>query len=487
MEAAHTKQSTSGQIPKSRSPSVEVGHRSTKHARDLEQLLSRHPSSLDGLKAHLLSGLTAARRLPLVNLSEPYQKVHQLLSQTVLAGEGNSMLIVGPRGTGKTLLVETAIDDLSRAHREDFYVVRLNGLVHTDDKLASKEVWRQLGREMNVEDDITSGKSNYADTLTLLLALLSHEEEGEESGPEQSRTTAKSVIFILDEVDLFASHPRQTLLYNLFDLAQSSPTPLAVLGLTTKVDAVEMLEKRVKSRFGQRYVHLSAPRTYEAFQEICQEGLLFRRSLPPSTPSGSASLSDTPHPGKEAAHAPDAEHMQRLREAWNTYISHHLLAHPILQHHLRSIYATSKTPSTFYTSALLPLLLASPLPTPESFLASNSLSLHPPDSNLHSLLPTLSTLALSLLICAARLEVILSTPLCSFDMAYEEYVSLASKTRLRASAAGQLAATQRVWGKAVAKDEWERLSDVRLMVPVGGAATTTTTYANSEHRASGSA
>jgi hypothetical protein len=35
----------------------------------------------------------------------------------------------------------------------------LNGFIHTDDKLALKEIWRQLGLEMEVEDDL-AGKVN---------------------------------------------------------------------------------------------------------------------------------------------------------------------------------------------------------------------------------------------------------------------------------------------------------------------------------------
>lgn len=85
---------------------------------------------------------------------------------------------------------------------------------------------------------------------------------------------AKSVIFILDEFDLFTSHPRQTLLYNLFDIAQARKAPIAVLGLTTKIDVVERLEKRVKSRFSHRYVHLPLPRNLPAYWEICKQGLL---------------------------------------------------------------------------------------------------------------------------------------------------------------------------------------------------------------------
>jgi origin recognition complex subunit 4 len=34
--------------------------------------------------------------------------------------------------------------------------VRLNGFIHTDDKLALKEIWRQLGREMDIEEEVTS-------------------------------------------------------------------------------------------------------------------------------------------------------------------------------------------------------------------------------------------------------------------------------------------------------------------------------------------
>ncbi len=44
------------------------------------------------------------------------------------------------------------ISNLS-GQRENFHVVRLNGFIHTDDKLALKEIWRQLGREMELEDD----------------------------------------------------------------------------------------------------------------------------------------------------------------------------------------------------------------------------------------------------------------------------------------------------------------------------------------------
>lgn len=52
--------------------------------------------------------------------------------------------------------MENTIAELSSEHRHHFHVVRLNGFIHTDDKLALKDIWRQLGKEMAVEDDLMS-------------------------------------------------------------------------------------------------------------------------------------------------------------------------------------------------------------------------------------------------------------------------------------------------------------------------------------------
>lgn len=166
--------------------------------------------------------------------------------------------------------MEAVLDELSEEHRHNFHIVKLNGFIHTDDKLALRDIWRQLGREMDVEDELTAKTSSFADTLASLLALLSHPTE---ISDVDDGSTAKSVIFVLDEFDLFTTHPRQTLLYNLFDIAQSRKAPIAILGLTTRVDVVESLEKRVKSRFSHRYVHLPLPKSLSVYWDICRAGL----------------------------------------------------------------------------------------------------------------------------------------------------------------------------------------------------------------------
>jgi energy-coupling factor transporter ATP-binding protein EcfA2 len=224
------------------------------------------------LKNIVLSKLSQRRPIPLKNLDTEYTKVHQLLHATVTAGESNSLLLIGARGSGKTAIVNAVLRDLSRSQKEHFHTIRLNGFIQTDDKLALREIWRQLGREMEISDAEDGGGKSYADTLTMLLALLSHPDEIAATATDGS-SVARSVIFIMDEFDLFATHARQTLLYNLLDIAQSRKAPIAVIGLTARIDVTEALEKRVKSRFSHRYVHLSLPKTLSEFVNVGKAAL----------------------------------------------------------------------------------------------------------------------------------------------------------------------------------------------------------------------
>jgi len=61
---------------------------------------------------------------------------------------------------------------------------------------------------------------------------------------------------VLDEFDLFAHSGKQSLLYTLFDTAQAGSTPLSIVGITSRFDAEDLLEKRVLSRFSRRKVYL---------------------------------------------------------------------------------------------------------------------------------------------------------------------------------------------------------------------------------------
>jgi origin recognition complex subunit 4 len=226
------------------------------------------------IKVEILNRLTTNSLSPVAHLEREYTTLHTLLSATITAGESNSLLLLGSRGSGKTLLIEHALQDLTRKHTDDFHIVRLSGFFQTDDKLALREIWRQLGREMAVSEDETGEVSSYADTMASLLSLLSHPEEFDnvnamdiDAAPRDLEKTSKSVIFILDEFDLFTTHPRQTLLYNLFDIAQAKKAPIAVVGCSTRMDVVDLLEKRVKSRFSHRWLHVASMKSLVAFEE----------------------------------------------------------------------------------------------------------------------------------------------------------------------------------------------------------------------------
>lgn len=112
---------------------------------------------------------------------------------------------------------------------------------------------------------------SFADTLTTFLYTLSHASELHSSSSSDVTTT--SVIFILDHFDEFLSHPRQALLYNLFDIAQARKAPIAVICLGRQVNAIDSLEKRVKSRFGGRIVQVGRPRTLGEFWGVCKAAL----------------------------------------------------------------------------------------------------------------------------------------------------------------------------------------------------------------------
>lgn len=77
-------------------------------------------------------------------------------------------------------------------------------------------------------------------------------------------TLSRPTIVILDAFDLFAHHARQSLLYCLLDTVQSCKVGqgnngVAVVGVTTRIDTVNLLEKRVKSRFSGRMVRTAPP------------------------------------------------------------------------------------------------------------------------------------------------------------------------------------------------------------------------------------
>lgn len=112
-------------------------------------------------------------------------------------------------------------------------IVYLNGFLHTDDRLALKSATAQMNLENAVDGKVFG---SFAENLAFLLECL---KAGD-------RKKSKSVIFILEEFDLFCSHHNQTLLYNLFDVAQSAQAPICVLGRIESISVIFNFRSKIE-------------------------------------------------------------------------------------------------------------------------------------------------------------------------------------------------------------------------------------------------
>lgn len=139
-----------------------------------------------------------------------------------------------------------------------------------------------------------------------------------------SKATRKPLIITLDDFDLFTARPRQAMLYCLLDAVQAASygAGLAVVGLTGRVDTVDLLEKRVKSRFSHRILHVRPPATYDAFERIVRNAL---SSLSPNSTQVS-SISPT--------------YLESFSVAWNSDIAT-LFANQHFREILHGIYELS--------------------------------------------------------------------------------------------------------------------------------------------------
>ncbi|CAK9199021.1 unnamed protein product [Sphagnum troendelagicum] len=170
------------------------------------------------------------------------------MAESVEHGYNNSVLLLGPRGSGKSMILEQVLAHLELQFEDRVSPVRLNGLLHADDRCALKEIAKQLCMDHHL---VFSKTASFDENLKFLITML-----------KECALSHKTVIFVLDEFDLFAQRAKQRLLYNLLDAMQSNLTQAAVVGLSCRLDADQLLEKRVRSRFSNRKL-LFLPLSFE--------------------------------------------------------------------------------------------------------------------------------------------------------------------------------------------------------------------------------
>ncbi|KAI8894890.1 origin recognition complex subunit 4 C-terminus-domain-containing protein [Globomyces pollinis-pini] len=215
-------------------------------------------SEIEATKNALLNQL---KRIPPVDLQQQTDSLSQILKNSISLGHGNSVLLLGPNNSGKTLVVDHV---LASFPPNSFSVIRLNGLMHTDDKLALTSITRQLNLQAEILVDLPG---SFSDKLAYVLGSL-----------DNGDSATIPIVFVLDGLDLFATHPKQLLLYNLLDMSQNAQTPVIVVGISSRLDTLASLEKRVRSRFSHRIIHFYLSKTIESFTEIAKHALAIQES-----------------------------------------------------------------------------------------------------------------------------------------------------------------------------------------------------------------
>ncbi|WCJ33253.1 origin recognition complex subunit 4 [Euphorbia peplus] len=186
-----------------------------------------------------------------------YCKLKFLVSSSITEACNNSILLLGPRGSGKSAVLELVLNDLLQEYPETMSIVKLNGLLHSDENCAFKEMARQLC----LEHDLSFSKmASFDDNSQFMIAML-----------RECGLAHKTIIFVLQEFDLFAQG-KQRLLYSLLDAMQSVTSQAIVIGVSCRLDADQLLEKRVRSRFSHRKL-LFLPPAKEDLQRLFEHVL----------------------------------------------------------------------------------------------------------------------------------------------------------------------------------------------------------------------
>ncbi|KAL5718345.1 origin recognition complex subunit 4 [Ranunculus cassubicifolius] len=166
-----------------------------------------------------------------------YSKLKFIISNSINEGCNNSVMLLGPRGCGQIEILDLVLKDLKTEYPDIISAVRLDGVLHCDDNCALKEIAKQLCSENQL---LFSKMASSDDNTQFMIAVL-----------REYGLAHKTVLFVLDEFDLFAQG-KQRLLYSLLDAMQSVSSQAVVIGVSCRLDADQLLEKRVRSRFSHR-------------------------------------------------------------------------------------------------------------------------------------------------------------------------------------------------------------------------------------------
>lgn len=382
-----------------------------------------------------------------------YKQLHTMITNTVRDHEGHSVLLVGPRGSGKTAMVNRALDQINRDYPDQFLPIYLNCFIHNADHVALREIARTMDAAWRQSDENVSSDAKVFETR-LINDTFNNVLQTLESGNKDRL----AVIFIIDEFDKLAlSLSQQTLLYNLFEVAQTLKNPMCIIGITPRITLRELLEKRVLSRFSQRVLAVNHSRTKEQFWQDLRPGLLVPESV-------EAQL-DNP----------------KYAQIWNQWVDKAYEENTTLTRIIFDVYATTKSfkqVNQHLVTAVARITPEDPLPRDLDLI--RLVMNHHPYNTISQQIASLLPLELHLVIAACRdAEKRNLEGVVNFNSAYKEYKLMIDDHNTQAAVGGtnlrlelmilaQFQVAQRVWLIEVCRNCWRNLYKMKVLVEVSG-------------------
>lgn len=381
-------------------------------------------------------------------LDDKIVEFEKLLTSAIKNGESSSCVVFGPHNSGKTCAFQSALKRVRSGLKddEDFMYININGLAQDDDKFAVRAIAEQLDREISriykfslkdLEAKELLSRKSITNTFSNVLKVLDDEISLGDSSMAKIRYP---IVFSIDEVDVFANQSRQTLLYNLFDLAENSSVPVCVVCFTSKFTFKELLEKRVRSRFSQRTINFRRF-SQEKFIEVCRKSL---------------SVDNPENEYEEEWNRDIAELISENTAIRQAIIYNHLSQGNIREFQNRCIYPVSKL------SLEQPRLVVKLFST---YAQNQSRASYVRTIN------TLSDLEMFLLVSAARVIAKTDMSWVNLNIVYEEYTAQVKAQQREVTSStgfGAVATTGfKVWSKESCKHPWETLRDMGLLTLPG--------------------
>ncbi|CAL9729788.1 origin recognition complex subunit 4 [Monosporozyma unispora] len=440
------------------------------------ELLSKKPSDeafsqfQEILLSHLNFTLPSKDTRIYSYLKDTHNEISRILKQSIIQKESHSVITVGPRNSFKSFLINHELNLLSEEYQNQFITIKLNGFIHSENAAINgiatqleAQLQRLHGSTPNEKDEtegenfvddeeqeestnISSGSLTEVFEKILRLLDSASREKVSTSEDDASETTKITVVFVFDEIDTFAGPVRQTLLYNLFDMVEHARVPVCIFGNTTKLNILELLEKRVKSRFSQRIIYMPQINDLDKFKMAIHEQLTIPENL-------------------------DLNKDTKYAEQWESFVKSLLEDEESkLFQSVKTNYETFKSLTTF-RNGMIPLIstASSFEELKEMLVVMNNLTNYNTNqlqASFSARVKSLSNLELAILICAARTALKSKDEAINFNLAYVEYKSMvkAMNSLIPSSTAAALNGngnvlehSMKLWSKKDVKNVWETL------------------------------